>query len=320
MNYLGLAISVILCAVYAGIETGIYRINKIRLRFRLKSGHRAARFLSRVLSQPADLVTVTLIGHSFGTYGATLFSTALFAHVTERYAGYLATLVLAPSLMVVGDAIPKALFQHNANPLMYRTAWFTRLTEIVFWPAVWGLNLATNTWTRLLGAHRPHHQMPVTTERLRYFLSAGADQGILSLDQTRMASNIMELGRITLRSVMVPLERVTMISEDADSKMLLQIASANRHSRFPVYRGKRERVTGILVFLDYLCADERQNWHRFVRPPVSLTADTSIDVALLRLKKEKQPMGIVVNESSRPLGIVTMKDLVEEIVGDLAAW
>ncbi len=318
--YLGLAISVLVCALYSGLETGIYCINKIRLRHRLGSGDRTAGLLSRVLSEPADLVTISIIGTNLGAYGATLFCTALFTRVTERYAEFLATLVLAPLLLIVADAIPKSLFQHNANMLMYRMAWFTRLSELIFWPAVRAMKLLTNAWRWLLGARRAPHQMPVTVERLRHFFSAGAEAGVLSLEQTRMARNIMGLERISLRSVMVPLGQVAMIPENAGKEQFLEVASANRHSRLPVYRGTRETVSGVLVLLDWLCSDGKEDWQAFVRPATSLPARTPIDAALLKLQKEKQPMGIVVDESSRAVGIVTMKDLVEEIVGELAAW
>ena len=161
----------------------------------------------------------------------------------------------------------------------------------------------------------------MTTARLNYFFDIGHREGTLTEAQGRMARNVMEIKKLRLDKVMVHLEAADMIPLDIAPAELRRRAAATHFARLPVYEEERSYVVGVLVLLDFLIAEqEAPNIGRFIRAPVRLRADLAIDDALLRLRRARQPMGIVIGEHGRAIGIVTLKDLVEEIVGELKEW
>src|SRR3989338_6107651 len=130
----------------------------------------------------------------------------------------------------------------------------------------------------------------------------------------------MAMGQTPVGKVMIPLEEVTMVSDTVGPETLKAIARAKKFSRIPVYQRERSKVVGILTLLDFLREDKKEV-KPFVNPPVFLEASLPVDDALLRLRHSKQRMGIVTDgKDGRAVGIITIKDLVEEVVVELSLW
>ena len=155
---------------------------------------------------------------------------------------------------------------------------------------------------------------------MQRLLHEGAAHGGLSSFQRETIERVMHLGQVRLGSVMVPRGRAALVPEDISRDDFLRIARMAHFSRYPVYRGDPRQVIGVVEVFDVITDGQRRAVARQVRPPLTLRADQRVPAALRSLQREPRAMAIIVDRRGQCVGLLTMKDLVEEIVGDLAAW
>ena len=318
-------VSVILSALYSGIETGVYCLDPIKLRLRGERGPRLSRWLAAMLVRRERLLVVLLIGNNVANYGSTAAAAILLAQtMSPNRAELLTVLLVTPVLFVVGEMVPKNLFQRFADRLVYRWLWLLRSSQILFTAVglVPTIGWLTDLIVRI--GRRGTHSADVlgAREQLHAFLRETATAGVLSGYQSQIARNVLNVSGVTAGDVMTPLRRVQMVPHDATAGQFHRLAAQSRFSRWPVYRrGHRNQIVGV-VNVDELLLAAPERWDLPDRwlEPLTLTSDVGVLEALLRLQRARRAMAIVVDERERAVGIVTLKDLVEEIVGDLVAW
>ncbi len=320
LSYVLLIIGCILAAgFYAGAETGAYRLNRIRLRHGARSGSRAARLLQGVVSDMEGFMCMTLAAHNTAVYGATALTTAVFAtHFrTDLRAELASLLILSPLLLVVSEVLPKSIFQFASDRLMRWAGAPLWLTHKALWPVVKLLLGVVAFWRHLLGGRVPPARTVVTAQHLRFLLAEGAQEGVITPQQDLIVRNIMRMGSRPLRRVMIPRSQARMIPADASGEEALRLIEQYGHARLPVYEGSTENVVGVMRVLDYLTNGTRTPVRRLARQAVVLDADLRLDEAFRRLQEAGQMMGIVVDPRGRCLGIVTMADMVQDLLGTL---
>jgi putative hemolysin len=320
LDYVLIAAAVCVAAYYSGFETGFYCINRLRLRLRAEQGERSAHALQRLVSRPQILISTALVGTNAGIYLATVLSTQKLRQMglgmkAELWGG----LILPPIFLIWADMIPKSLYQYHADYLMYKTLWPLRVSEIVLYPFSAFLRWISRLPQVLLRRRIAPRGGPVTSDAFLFYLSEGAARGALTSFQRAMAQNILRLKSVPVGATMTPLEKAIMISEEASREELEEVLRAHRYSRMPVWRGSRDRIVGAINVLDVASA-ERPQVRSLVRSVPALRPDTSVADALSLMRREKQQFAVVTDEGGRARGIVTAKDLVEEIVGELEAW
>ena len=320
MNALGIIAMAVVEAFFSGMETGVYRLNRIRLRHRAEQGRPDAVRISRLIRNPQALVCTTLAGTNLSVYVSTAICTAMMVGlVGDDYAELAATLVLAPLLLVFAEALPKSMFQAHANVLVYKLSWLLQVGAWVLLPISTLLRGVTWVSTQIFG-QAPARPWSLSEERLRYFLTEGAREGVLSPQQDAMARNIMALATVKVQQVMIPEEGVKMVPIDASLEDLRRAAAEHPHTRLPVYEADRHRVIGAVNLIDFVCAEGEPSVAELVRPLPRVSAERTIDEALVQLQKRRQVMSVVADSEGRAIGIVTMKDLVEEVAGELYEW
>jgi len=305
---------------FSGSETGIYVVNRIRLRLRAEAGEPTARRLMSLLADTRGLITATLVGTNLCVFGTSALVTRLIEARVETDAALLSTLILSPFLFVFAEVVPKNLFRRHADVLMYRVSGLLRLSVVAFRPLVVALKGVTSIGGLLAGGH-PEPTDPLRSrERLLSLLMTGAEEGILTPYQHDMAGNILRVASVLIERVMIPIEDVVVIEEPVGRERVVEGLSRAGHSRYPV-RSADGSIERVLDVTEFLMADgdggpPRAGLHEAPR----LAADTPVPRALEALQTGRLPLGLVVNDADRPLGIITVKDLVEEIVGELGEW
>ena len=159
-------------------------------------------------------------------------------------------------------------------------------------------------------------------ERHRSGTDAAA-AGTLSGTQTDLARRALTLGKMPVSGVVIPMDRVAAVEAEATDRQVLDVIRTHNFSRLPVHQGRTDRIVGVLSVLDYLAvadAEAAATPAELMSPPITLRADLTVSQALLRLQAARESMAVVTDDSATALGIVTMKDLVEEIVGELEQW
>jgi len=313
-----IVLGTIFAGYFSGFETGLYTLNRVRLRHRREQGDRQAAVLARIMAHPRLAITTTLVGHSLWLYVVTAWATKLCAGYWPRHAELVGVAVVALPLFLLAEVIPKEVCRRAADSLPYRLAPSFALMEWLFWPA--SVLLTGLTWWlgRFFG---PRAALGAWAEvpQLRYYLGLGRRTGLLSDEQSRMAENVLRLGRRTVAEVVVPLGKVEALAEGLSEEEGLACLGRCRHRRMPLSRGRPDNVVGVVARLELLLA-EGSSWAERVaqvtRPILRVAAGTSILEALDRMRTQEAPAAMVEDARGQVVGLVTATDLVEAIVGE----
>jgi len=313
-----IAAVVLLNGFFAGVETGAYRVNRIRLRQIAESGAWSGVLLRGVVGHMERFVCMTLTGTNISTYAASALCTSLLVgrFRNDLWVELASTLVLAPVLLMA-EVTTKSLFQVLPDRLMRWMSLPLWVSDKLLYPFSVPLLLMVRLWHWMLGGRADPRQTVVTAQFLSIQLAAGTQDGVISAQQDIVVRNIMQLGARGARRVMVPLERAAMLSLDTPREEAIRAMAAQDHEFFPVYEGTRENVVGIVQVLDVICEGSDAPLGNFAAEPVFLKLDLTMDDAFRQLQEAKHTMGIVVDARGRALGIVTVDDLLRELFSSL---
>jgi putative hemolysin len=313
---------VLFAAFHSGSETGTYCVNRLRLRLRAEQGLASARALLDFTRRPRLAISTILIGTNVGVYVATVLSAQklndLLAGVhAELYSG----LIMPPILLICADFFPKSLFQHHADALMYRAIWPLRVSQRIFYPLALLLRWLGGLPQMLLGRGTAPPVRQFSRDAFRYYLSQGAAHGVLSSFQRTVADNVLRLKSLEVGRAMTPLSKVVMVPEDAPAGRVREVFAAHRYSRIPVYRGAREQIVGVRRVMDLALGNGRPTLgDEQSREVLNVRRGASVADVLWTLRQARQQLAVVTDHEGRAVGVVTVKDLLEEIVGELEGW
>lgn len=321
---------VVLSGFFSGAETGLYCVNLARLRLAAHGGDAAASRLQTLLADRAGLLFTTLAGTNIANCLAPVCLTMLFLGTVdaanntqrERLAEFYTTLILTPAVFIFGEIVPKNLFHRNADHLMPRIASLLHATHAAFRAigVVGAQRRLSDFVARRLGKRPTSGSLLHSRAEIYHMLRESAAEGALSLTQSSILERLHTLGDIPVAQVMVPIGRVTMLSVNDTRRQAEPKIRCTPHSRVPVYDKRPNRVRGVVHLLDVLTAEAHQTMSALAKRPIEISPSQPVIDALRTLQHECRRMAVVVDRSGKCVGIVTVKDLVEEIVGELAAW
>jgi CBS domain containing-hemolysin-like protein len=322
---LGLLLAVVASGFFSGSETGIYCLNQVRLRVAADQGNTAARRLERLMLKPEALVITTLLGTNIADYLATAFTAALMlrAAVAPNLAEVYATAIVTPLIFVFGGVVPKDWFRREADVLMLRLSGVVvtclRLARAT--GLVWFLQSLTRLLIRWIDRQRAaRHADLLPRTRTLALLREGAAAGGLTVVQRDLIERVLRLSEVTCADVMVPRARAALVPVTISREDFLRIARMAHFSRLPVFDVDPRRIVGTVNVYDVLTDPDEKPVSAHARRAVFVPQRMRVPAALLRLQRSRQTMAIVQDEQEHCVGLLTIKDLVEEIVGELEAW
>ena len=322
---------VVMSGLFAGAETGMYQLSRLRLRLGIEKKKLPFVMLGRCLHDSQGLLLTMLIGNNLVNYLATSIVTGLFlSRVATQHAPELfATLVTVPVLFVFGELIPKNVFFFRADAMMP----YVSPVLYVFHKALRGcgiipvLKLISNLFARLTGLGVSSKSVITSAQRhkVRALLQDTHEEGILSSVQNDIVSRLVDISHVRMRSVMIPINDVETIDADSDRSALLDKLRKCAFTRLPVAESEPGNIIGFVSIYEALSSSkEFAHLHDFVKPIRKLDSDTTVTDAINIMQKENLKIVLITTTSrtgrERPIGIVTMKDLVEELLGELAEW
>jgi len=308
-----LLVCIVASALFAGLETGFVSLNRVRLRVQAGRGDGSARVLLRLLEKPELTLSSFLIGNTLSNVGGGALATAWASQRLGEAGGSLfATVGMTCVFLVFSEVVPKTYFRMHADEVLPRFLWFVRLTGILFAPLVW---VAAGVF-RILGGGKAGNPF-VTREELRQLVREAG--GRLGLDQRRMLENIFDFGHTVVREVMIPLPEVVSLPETAAPQALFDTVRGRGYTRVPVYRSRVDRITGVVNVFDMLYEESPTGTLADHLRPLHIVPETQdIPRVMVELQRRREAMALVVNEFGACMGIVTLEDIVEEILGELA--
>jgi CBS domain containing-hemolysin-like protein len=317
--WLVLILAVAMSALFAAMETGIYVANKIRLELQAEGGVAGAKQLRNLLRHPNNLLVVLLVGVNLADYAAAFAVTTMFVLSGSDQAEWYALAVVTPLMFILGESLPKNISQRLGERMMYPLAGVLRGAVLAL-NAV-GLALVTRGFAyltlRLAGA-KPKHS-PLGYEGFAAIVAEGQASGALTHFQSIMADRVMHIQDVRLQSVMIPLARVVTAPRNITRQELLELLRHHEFSRLPVV-DESGQVVGVLDIRDVFETQDDQPPAAKMTEPLVLDGQLIVTDALYQMQQSRKMMAIVRDASGKHVGIATIKDIVEEIVGELEAW
>lgn len=322
VELVALGLLLLLSAFFSGSETALFAANRLKLRHLKEEGHARARMALHLLEHPARLLSTILVGNNIANTAAAVVATATLVRLLGPERGSLyAFLVVTVLLLIFAEITPKTLAARHADRLALLAARPIQATAALLAPLNRVLSLLTNVLTRPLGGRvRPDAPL-VTEEEIQLLVRMGEEQGVLEQDERDMIHSIFEFGDTVVREVMVP--RVDMVCVEADDPVeaILEVVRTHGHSRIPVYHETVDHIVGLVHVKDLLSAfkDGRLagTVRDFTRPAFFVPDTKRLDELFREMRRKKVHMAVAVDEYGGTAGLVTIEDLLEEIVGPI---
>ncbi|HEY5488340.1 MAG TPA: hemolysin family protein [Candidatus Limnocylindrales bacterium] len=333
MEILIIAILIVFNGLFVAAEFSLVRVRRTRLEQLSDEGNRGARRVQKLVSQPARFLATIQVGLTFvGFLAATFAGASLVGGVADGIRGIpalatqaeLIALLLITSLVslftiVFGELVPKALAYAYAERMAFLFAGPIDLLGRILAPLVWLLTTVTSAITRLFGITDTQGEK-LTAEELMIIVERGGEQGVIEAEEQQMIGAVLELGQQRVHEVMVPRTDITALAEEAELDQVIDTIVAEGHSRIPVYHESIDNVIGILYakdLLPVLAKGDKFEIRPLLRPPLFVPESISVDDLLHMLQRRKVHIAIVLDEYGGTAGMVTIEDLIEEIVGEI---
>lgn len=330
-------ILIALNAFFAATEIAVISLNEKKVRALAEDGNKKAVKMLKIIEEPTQFLStiqigITLAGFLGSAFAADNFAEVLSSAISKAFnlsadntkiintvAVVLVTLILSYFTLIFGELVPKRIAMKHKEKLANSVCGIISFLAAVLKPIIWFLTISTNAVLRLVGIDPHEKEEPVSEEDIVLMLDAGADEGSLDHDDIEYIKNVFKLDKMTAEDVMTPRKSVISISYDASDKEILEIIEEESYSRIPVYEDNPDKIIGILHACDYLLKRNEKNFNlkSILHTPVFVPETVSLDVLFKDMQTDHNHLAVVVNEYGETSGIVTMEDILEEIVGEI---
>ena len=320
---LGLLAFLIVCSAFlSSSETGIISLNRYRLRHKAREGHRGAKRASALLSRPDRLLGTILIVNNFVNILASAIATVLAMQIWGEAGIAIATVALTIILLIFGEITPKTLAALRPEAIAYPASLPLQVLLKLFYPLVVALNAISNLLLRLFGIDPSSRSSDsLTTEELRSVVRESGHA--LPESRQNMLLGVLDLETVSVNDIMIPRNEIIGIDLEQPIERIVELLQNTRHTRLPVYRQDINQIEG-MVHMRQLARRlaHDQMTHELLlqvcQPAYFVPENTQLATQLLNFQKEKRRLGLVVDEYGGIQGLITLEDVLEEIVGDLS--
>lgn len=317
-----LALSLVVSAFFSGSETAILSANRFKLEYLERRGDKKASLLKHLRMKPDHFLATVLVGNTLVNAAVASLATYVFGATLGNTAEaiFLATATATLFLLIFSEITPKTFASHYPERVGYMLVHPIRGVMWLLTPFVLIVTRIARGILRLFGQDPAAISDKLSEEEFRSILKSGAEESGLAQTRRRMLASILEMSNKTLKDVMIPRTMVTMVDGSASDDTVLETIVQSGFSRVPVYVGHDDNVIGIAHAKDLLGLlerGERPDVKKILRRPFFIPASAQIETALNEFQRARVHMGVVVDEYGGVEGVVTLEDLLEEIVGEI---
>ncbi len=324
---------ILINAFFAATEIAVITLNDNKIRKKAEEGDKIARKLVRLINEPGSFlatiqVGVTLAGFLSSAFAADIFADRLYRAIGVelpiiRSASVVAvTVILSYFSLVLGELVPKRVAQHNPEKFANGIAGIITGLGVVMKPFVLLLTFSTNLVLRLLGIDPTQTDRSVTEEEIRMMVDVGRESGNIHEEEKEMINKIFEFNDKEVSEIMTHRTSIVSLDVDADYAEVLEVAIHEKYTRIPVYDENIDNIVGVLHIKDllYHAAEGLQapfSLRNMIRPPYFVPESKNIDVLFREMQRDHVQLAVAIDEYGGTAGIVTIEDLLEEIVGNM---
>ena len=335
MQLMILIILILINVFFAASEIAFISLNDTKIDLMVKDGNKKAKTIAKMLKTPSRFLATIQIGITLAGFLSSAFASDAFADdlapalykmvpsvSLETWRGVsiiIITSILSYFTLIFGELVPKRIAMKKSEMIAFASIGVINFISIVTSPFVRFLEFSTNIVSKLFGV-TGNEEETVTEEEIRMMVDVGEEKGTIELNEKEMINNIFEFNDRTVSEIMVPRTEIFALDSNlAMSDAILEIAEDYRYSRIPVYKDSIDQIIGILYVKDMLLEQKNKNTKikNLVKDTYFVPETKRIDEVFAEMRKNKKQIAIVLDEYGGTAGLITMEDILEEIVGDI---
>lgn len=311
-----------LSAFFSSSETALTTVNKHKLRTLVDEGNKRAAKVIKVTENSGKLLSTILIGNNIVNISASSLATTLCTRVLgNKYIG-IATGVLTLFVLIFGEITPKTLATRYSIKLSLMFVYPISILMVIFTPIIWLLNILTGIIFKILRVNPNENANAMTESELRTIVDVSQEEGVIEQEERFMISNVVDFGDALSKDIMIP--RTDVICADVNStyEELVELFMEETYSRIPIYEESKDHIIGLLYLKDLFFYTQKNDMRYFdlrsiLRKPLFVYEYQKTSQIFADMKTSSVTMAIVLDEYGITSGIITMEDLIEEIVGEI---
>ncbi len=324
--FVAIAALILLSAFFSGSETGMMAINRYKLRHMANQGSRKAKRVKALIDAPDRLLSIILIGNTFSNNFSASIATLVGAQLYGEVGIVLAPILLTIIVLIFYEVAPKTVAAMKPEWIAFKAAPPLQILLIVLYPLVWLVNGSSNFLLRCLGLkiHKKHHTTDhLNTEELRTLVLESSS--LIPNQHRQMLLSILDLEHVSVEGIMLPKQEIIGIDLHDKWDSICHILSTTTHHVLPVYRGDIDDVLGMLFVRDawslllHKKSGSKEKLEQLLKPCYFIPEGTPLQTQLLQFQKHTSNIALVVNEYGDIQGLITLEDILEEIVGELSS-
>jgi len=319
-----LLIFILVSAFFALSETAITMVSRLRIAQLVESKKPGAKTLRRLREEPAKLLATVLVGNNIANISASILGAVVATNYLHKI-GFreegvilgIVTGVMTLLILVFGEITPKTVAIRNSETIALIVSPIMTIFAAVLYPIAWLMTTASRPFVFLFGGKIPKQGPFVTEEEIKSILIVGEKEGVIEKEEREMISSVFKFGDLTVREVMTPLEKMVCVKIGESVGESIQKIKESGHSRLPVFDQSMDNIVGIIYAKDLLNAAKNDNIGDYLHPVLFIPATKRVSDLMEQMQSEYKHMAIVIDDFGRTLGLVSLEDLVEEIVGEI---
>ncbi|MBA2906765.1 HlyC/CorC family transporter [Clostridium saccharobutylicum] len=317
---ISLILLIVLSCLFSMSETALMSLNKIRLRHMIEEGVPGAELVEKLTEDQNKLLSAILIGNNVANIGASSIATMVATNIFGSSGVGIATGIMTILILIFGEVTPKSIAKQNPESVSLKVAKFIRFVVVVFKPIVYIFAAISSLVIRILGGNPNESESSITEEELKTMVGVSEEEGVLENVEKEMIFNVFEFADQQVKDIMVQRVDIISIDEEATYDEVMEVIKNEQFSRIPVYNQTIDNIIGFLNVKDLAMVEnarENFNVNKYIREPFYTFEFKKIVELFKEMKKSRNHIVVVLDEYGGTVGIVTIEDLVEEIVGEI---
>ena len=316
-----LVILIALSSFFSAAETALMSLNKIRIRHLVDENIKGAKLLEKLTNDPNKLLGSILIGNNIVNIGASALASSLAMKLFGDSGVALATGVMTVLVLIFGEITPKTIAKQKSEQISLRIIKIINIVVKVLTPLVFVFTQISQVFIKLLGAEPDVNESFITQEELKTMVGVSEEEGVLEEEEKEMIFNVFEFGDLQVKDVMIQRVDIVAVNVDVTYDEILDVIKQEQFSRIPVYNETIDDIVGVLNIKDllFISDEDKKNFDikKFMRDPFYTFEFKKVMELFAEMKKSRNHISIVLDEYGGTVGIATIEDLVEEVVGEI---
>jgi len=316
----GIVVLLLIKGFFSGSEIALVNSDKVKLTARANQGHRGSKEVLNLFKTPDVMLGTTLVGTNIATVALTTLVTVLFINLFGDRGDIYAFLVFTPILLVLGEIVPKSVFQQKSDVVAPIAIYPLKIFSMLFYPIIIIFSRIARLFARLLGGGKVEQNLFMTREQIRSVVEmTERTSSVDAFDRGRIR-RVIRFSDTTVGEAMIPISEVTAINSNRGIMRAIATVRRMGYNRLPVYKGNISNITGIATLTTWDLMEKSTTLKQLddvVKPAQYVLQFQTIDELLPILRQREDHMAVVVDEYGSATGIITMEDIVEEVVGDI---